>query len=334
MESFPLKPDHVLPLAYTRVSAHYGVARLRYPPVLRDWDAGWIAGCAAARNASRHERAMCLPHPPHPSHRMLAAVVALSFIGLADALTLSPRLPAAIAAPDPLPPALTKPQARRVGVCRSSLSSYSAADPAAARGIDGVRVTRGVWDVLEDRRGKPGWITKGPAGSEIAFELRFGAQPSAQLVFLRGYSEDLGEIELTMDVRPPTPVRADEQAWRLNRVRVDARRHDGLNVTQATVLFVKADDRRCQNYAMQRKWPRDFAGVVGFGVPPHSNATLRVALLGAASSPPPPPPPPRAPTSSAAWRHLRSTAPPPAARTGASLACAACKFKILAVSAC
>ena len=39
----------------------------------------------------------------------------------------------------------------------------------------GVRVVRGNWTLAEDRLGKPGWISTGPNGSRIEFDVDFGA---------------------------------------------------------------------------------------------------------------------------------------------------------------
>ena len=45
------------------------------------------------------------------------------------------------------------------------------------------------------------------------------------------------------------------------------------------MLAIQADDERMQNFAASCKWPEEFAGIVGFGAPPFSNATLHVTLL-------------------------------------------------------
>lgn len=55
-----------------------------------------------------------------------------------------------------------------------------------------VRVTTGEWRAYADRANKPGWITTGPTGSTIEFDLAFGATPRLFLVYERGY-EGFGE---------------------------------------------------------------------------------------------------------------------------------------------
>ena len=55
---------------------------------------------------------------------------------------------------------------------------------------------------------------------------------------------------------------------------MDSRRRDGVQVTQTSVLSLMVDDERMQNVAMETRWPPDFRGIMGFGLPPFSNASL------------------------------------------------------------
>jgi hypothetical protein len=71
---------------------------------------------------------------------------------------------------------------------------------------------------------------------------------------------------------PCDPVIKDGKMW--GRGSVD----DGYALFSA-VLAIKADDERMQNFAASCKWEVEFQGIVGFAVPPHSNATLSVRLM-------------------------------------------------------
>jgi len=156
------------------------------------------------------------------------------------------------------------------------------------------RVTQGNWTLHEDRRGKPGWISTGPNGSTIEFDLEFGAVPTASLVYLSGYSGDLAEVRVRMkSVSRANPKSANNVAM------IDALRHDGLNVTQSALFEFDASDARMQNYAMEphRPAPRRVLpargtgtqvydtseGHHGFGFEPFSRGTMEVMLFCRAS---------------------------------------------------
>ena len=49
-------------------------------------------------------------------------------------------------------------------------------------------------------------------------------------------------------------------------------------MTQTSVLSFMVDDERMQNIAMEGRWPPAFKGILGFGLPPFSNASLVLRL--------------------------------------------------------
>merc|ERR1712160_208391 len=58
----------------------------------------------------------------------------------------------------------------------------------------------GGWRLYEDRAGKPGWVSTGGPGASIRFRLRMGGAPRIQLTYVRGYTDEWGEVRLTMNV--------------------------------------------------------------------------------------------------------------------------------------
>jgi len=72
-------------------------------------------------------------------------------------------------------------------VCRQPRALYDASRLlGAGAAIPGVAI-RGNWTLREERRGKPAWVSEGPGGSTIAFDLRFGAAPRAVVSWVQGY---------------------------------------------------------------------------------------------------------------------------------------------------
>ena len=224
---------------------------------------------------------------------------------------------AATAAESTLPPPLSRPERLKdLAVCRTALSRYGVGSVSGGLGGvgSGARVLSGDWRFYEDVPGKPGWIAT-RNGSTIAFPLAFGAMPRATLSYLQGYADAhthhdthefthapaWGEAELrladvTIAVPRAVPVVDGVEAWRppegrglrvgtlrgglWERVhaRVDGQRSDSQRVTQAAFLGIAAAAAKMENYAMDPTVPRDYPGIVGFGAPPSSNATLTVTL--------------------------------------------------------
>ena len=97
---------------------------------------------------------------------------------------------------------------------------------------------------------QPGWVTTGPPGSSIEFDLAFGPSPRATLVYDSSY-EGFGKVALSL-------------SGQKRQLMLDALRRSGPRVTQTEVL------------ALNLK-----LGTHGFAaVRPHApNATLRLTLL-------------------------------------------------------
>ena len=68
-----------------------------------------------------------------------------------------------------------------------------------------------------------------------------------------------------------------QQLWVNASALVDARRSDGMRVSQAAVFTMIVNDERLQNYGRNPvKFPRQFSGIVGFGIPPYATAEMEV----------------------------------------------------------
>ena len=289
--------DKWLRMAYADVAVHYGVPHLRYANVARNWRYAWYPNPACDKNglagkrddARRYGTGDCV-HPPWQTHQLIAEVLIISYSSLATALCEARALDQAqlaAAAAAVLPAALSqRAQLERFAVCEQPLASYSAASLLhAASTTPGVRITSGNWSLYEDRPGKPGWITLGPANSTIEFDLRFGRAPRLVLSYMKGYSDDLGVVELRMHV--PTRWRSRDPTRRYAQLfhwaKLDGRvPEDAPRVTQTYMLSMAVADTQMQNYAMNTEFQRSnesgFSGVLGYGIEPHSEATARFTL--------------------------------------------------------
>jgi hypothetical protein len=100
--------------------------------------------------------------------------------------------------------------------CDRPLTTWSASQAFAAisRPVDRtfavLPVSTGSWALIEDVKGKPGWIAN-TSESAIYFPLRVGKQPKVVVTFLRTYTRPSGSISLSIngttdDVKPLTEL--------------------------------------------------------------------------------------------------------------------------------
>jgi len=320
------------PRAYRDVSIHYGVPHVRYANVIADGHLAYNSRCPLAKDPS--QQLGCHAHVRWTAHQAIADVLVTTLVQLgAELLTRSPtsptrsptsstssssavHLPAQLA---PTLPVMCEPLREYVAAARYKLVAFhqesrrqtlveAAVPPAKYRGsgflFSGAaaafsastypRVLRGNWTLYEDRRGKPGWISHGPNGSTLAFELEFGKWPAASLVYLRGFDGGLAEVRVRMaDVvnggGSSLPFATDNVAM------IDSLRRDGINVTQSALFEFDAHQPKMQNYAMEpysnqprvNLPPRGGGGAQydtseghhGFGLPAHSRGTMEVSLF-------------------------------------------------------
>ena len=138
--------------------------------------------------------------------------------------------------------------------------------------------------MYEDREGKMGWITTGPEGSTIEFDLAFGKEPRLTLAYLFGYHESLGEVLLSMRNRSAVPW-SNLHIMRRNVAGISARGLESereVHSTQIRTMAFKVSDAGMSNYiADRRRYNKEEAGPhSGWAVPPWSNATLSIRLRG------------------------------------------------------
>lgn len=281
--------------AYERVAARYGVPLVRYARVARtDADAFWSPNCSTAHaptttlscgvGSKAHclgacTFGNCLTHPLWRTHQLVADVLYGSFEALARQLicngggtAMEVIRPLEVSLPTPLASAQAL---RATAVCEVPRTAYYATRP---NMMNTTPPKMTGWELREDRKGKPGWITTGPGGTSIEFDIVFGARPRLIFSYLRGYSEDLGGVKLTMDNRKDS--RTGEwigQQQRVNKhapeVSLSARRDDEVRVTQTAVLSMDASAMNIQD---DREAAHVWPGVMGFDMPPYSRGTLHV----------------------------------------------------------
>ena len=152
-----------------------------------------------------------------------------------------------------MPISLSRPEElQKHSVCHP-ISSYSALDGSAQHGVN---ITSGNWTLYADRPLKPGWISTGPKGSRLEFQLQFGAFPRLTLMYEQSY-EGFGSAKIDFLRNKAVPIT------------IDGHRHDGLNVTTAELLAVNVQDAPGNHRSFKR----------GFGIRPNSTQTLRVEYI-------------------------------------------------------
>ena len=175
-------------------------------------------------------------HPDYKEHQSIADYLSVWWTGFGSRwLATAPprgRLPHRGGVAN-LPPPLTRDAARAPftdAVCRKSVSRYDSRDwyrsGAAIADRGGVRVQN--WTLEADRPNKPGWITYGPSGATIDFDLSFGASPRLIMLFEEGY-EGWGDANLFLG--SPSASRRAARSFPLRGMRADNER-----VTQARLL--------------------------------------------------------------------------------------------------
>ena len=217
--------------AHEKIANYYGVPFVPYADALRE-KCSYLSWHAQRGHS----------HPNWHTHTMLAEMLALWW------RALGPTLKPSAKASSPLPggvgekwlrPHLTTEDARKpFSICRAPITTFDAREayaaangqpipPAAAAAGHRSAVDAIGWKLYEDRPGKPGWISSGPLGSTIKFNLTFGERPRLLVVYESGY-EGWGAVKL----------RIGERASRYGAsfVPVNALRTQGEKVTQADML--------------------------------------------------------------------------------------------------
>ena len=212
--------------AHEWVARHYGVPYLPYAQALkRD------VGCSAQAWHTSHGHV----HPLWDTHVNLAEMLAEWWRAFSASLPTSEDERERAAPPTKVDeheelPYLTSASARAVfAICRSAVTVYDAHEAYAARGASPHGVTSRGWTLYEDRPSKPGWITSGPQGASIQFNLAFGKTPRLLLLYEAGY-EGWGSVHLNLGKPGPRAAKY---------LKVRALRTGGENVTQAELLALE-----------------------------------------------------------------------------------------------
>ena len=255
-------------LAHEMVARRYGVPFLAYAHALTN-----KTGCTkSAWHLGSHSRV----HPLWDTHATLGEMLAKWWQAFSASLPTSESEPGNLAPTAKLDEAQLGPYITSAStrapfvVCGSAMTVYDAHEAyAAARGHHNSTISRRTarsplsavvsqgWELYEDRPSKPGWITQGPPGASIAFNLTFGAAPRLLLLYEAGY-EGWGKIHLHLGER--TSRRGAQF------VVVSGQRTGGENVTQAELLAIEcgADSEGGRN---------------NHNIRPYSNATLKLVFV-------------------------------------------------------
>ena len=235
-------------LAHERAATHYGVPFLAYADLV---PAGKCTGERLTGMLQRgHMRyhatkafTTCLgllacillrwmgkssAHPGYKTHELLANTLAVWWSATVDALptkyddVLESR---AVGVPLSQLRAPLTDQVHHFSICKVNAAVYDANAMQGRAVSRGVRIAKGNWTLYEDRPGKFGWISVGPVGARIGFDLSCGELPRVSVVFEQGY-EGFGDAVVTVGSRS------------LPRQVLRGRRADTEKVTQAQTLTI------------------------------------------------------------------------------------------------
>ena len=255
-------------VCYETQDAHVAAADVFGVPVVSYRDVVWPASQLPEPPDDRFWCCNDTGHPRWEAHQLMADVMVHTWLEMragvcarkGAAFAPAPRLES-IVAPDLL---------ERFDQCRTPLTVHDA-KAAAAKSGPGLANTH--WRLGEDAPGKPGWIASEHGGSAasdrgLRFDLEFGASPRVIFSFLRSY-EGQGSVELTFET-------AEDRGGSRKGLVVDGLWPEGTmpagsagRVSQTHTLALNVQQAEIQ----QRHGD---AGIAGFGIKPHSKATLVV----------------------------------------------------------
>jgi hypothetical protein len=173
--------------------------------------------------------------------------------------------------------------ARQEWALRSSAAAAAATAAASAALVGNATVTPNIissggvgrtvactsrdWDLVEDRKGKPGWVAAAP-GAFIEFDVRFGQHPRLTISFLQSY-RGLGAAVFRFLSRPDRAVTLDGLYSLLDPMLAQ-------NVSQVTSLTMEVDSVWFQADLVTKDKPHGLGGSLGFGFPPFHSDVVRL----------------------------------------------------------
>ena len=185
-------------------------------------------------------------HPDYRTHELMAELVA-------DAMITQLNKHCSVTNLDQHEATFSDPQLlEKLPVCIEPISIYSAYDHSETAPLNSSYL--GPWRLIQDREGKPGWITTKP-NSTLTLPVGFGAVPVMIINYLKSY-EGMGAATLTLNQ---------------NTVQLTGLWDKKMSTT---VSFVS------QAYTSTQQGPAgddNHYGAIGFGVQPHTfhNLTLK-----------------------------------------------------------
>ena len=265
-------------VAHERIARHHGVPYVAYVDALQSnaTMAGpryMGSGFRVCRKSTKAwQSTTSILHPKQPTHALISTCVEQWWRHFLQNLRASGMPP--VAAPPRAPLTFAVKRQELGGICeprslydaKQLLADRLLVEPARTGGSSGpwdatwgFRVLEGNWSIYEDRPGKPGFITTGPANSTLDFEVSFGATPCVSMVYERSY-EGFGTVHATLlnNSQMPTAGRTQRNMW----LTISGQRDDGMRVTQADTLFMN-------NHPLVTKWRAE----------PFTNRTLRLRYV-------------------------------------------------------
>jgi len=169
-------------LMHRKIATHYGYPFISYRSA--------VGAKSCQLQAIWGSQGGITKHPPYFIHRNIAySIVQAIFLMINKECTSdymqSPPLPTPISSANSL---------KGYKVC-SPLSFYDADTLFPSNNQTGIHYISGDWKLMEDRKGKPGWISMKKNGI-IEFDVKFGEEPRLMFGFLKGY-EKLGIAKLS-----------------------------------------------------------------------------------------------------------------------------------------
>ncbi|CAJ1330503.1 unnamed protein product [Effrenium voratum] len=139
-------------------------------------------------------------HPPWRTHAYFTDMLAYWFNRQLGSSESSLQLAPVLRQPDDLNvdqawiPPLYNVKLEKIQVCLFPLTSHVAREPNGSP----TRSPEGRWQLYEDRRDKPGWITMEPSSDKLRFEVNFSRKARVVIQYLRSYA-NIGTAEVEIE---------------------------------------------------------------------------------------------------------------------------------------
>lgn len=150
--------------------------------------------------------------------------------------------------------------------CMRPISNYDANSLFSSNSADGISTsTKGDFKLIEDRAGKPGWISE-KKDSTITFEISFGEVPSLMIMYLRSY-EQMGDFTISM-----------------NNISMTLHGSWQKNISTIQTFFSQAYSNAIQVDKANANDESHY-GIIGFNIQPKSTHNITITNSGISGAP-------------------------------------------------